>query len=104
MRRALGNLIENAFKHGKPPVSVATGADAATVWIDVIDHGSGIAADEAESLKQPFRRAHAARSGAPGAGLGLAIVDRIVRAQGGSLHLLPNEPQGLRARISLPRG
>jgi len=84
LRRCVTNLVENAFRHGRPPVSLRTGADA-------------------EALKQPFRRAQPARSGAPGAGLGLAIVERLVRVHGGRFELLANAPRGLRARISLPR-
>ena len=103
LRRCVTNLVENAFRHGRPPVRIATGADAFTVWIEVGDRGDGIAPGDVDTLKQPFRRAQAARTGAPGAGLGLAIVERIVRAHGGRFDLLANEPQGLRARISLPR-
>lgn len=103
MRRCLTNLVENAFRHGRPPVTIRTGADAASVWVEVVDQGDGIADADAETLKQPFRRAQAARSGAPGAGLGLAIVDRLVRAQGGRFDLRANAPHGLCARIELPR-
>ena len=103
LKRCVTNLVENAFRHGRPPVRIRTGADAGTVWIEVTDVGDGIAANEAEALKQPFRRAQAARSGAPGAGLGLAIVDRLVRAQRGRFELLTHAPHGLRARITLPR-
>jgi two-component system osmolarity sensor histidine kinase EnvZ len=103
LRRCVGNLVENAFRHGRPPVQIRTGTDADAVWIEVTDHGDGIPPGQAEALKQPFRRAHAARSGPPGAGLGLAIVERLVRAQGGRFELLANAPHGLRARIVLPR-
>ncbi|MEP7102103.1 MAG: ATP-binding protein [Burkholderiales bacterium] len=103
LRRCVTNLVENAFRHGRAPVGIRTGADAGAVWIEVTDCGDGISANEVEALKQPFRRAHAARSGAPGAGLGLAIVERLVRAQGGRFELLANMPRGLRARIALPR-
>lgn len=103
LRRCIGNLVENAFRHGRPPVTIGTGVDADSVWIEVRDQGTGIPASEIEMLKQPFRRADTARSGVPGAGLGLAIIDRLVRAQGGRFELGANAPQGLRARIVLPR-
>lgn len=103
MRRVLTNLVENARRHGRPPVTIGTGAQGDSVWIEVTDHGAGIAAAEAEALKQPFRRAESTRTGPPGAGLGLAIVDRIVRAHGGTLALLPADGGGLRARITLPK-
>ncbi|MCK7497965.1 MAG: hypothetical protein MZW92_50015 [Comamonadaceae bacterium] len=55
-----------------------------------------------ERLKRPFTRLDAARSDASGAGLGLAIVDRICRGHGGSLALLPRPGGGLIARVMLP--
>lgn len=103
MRRVLTNLVENAWRHGLPPVAIATGSLGDSVWIEVTDHGASIAAGQAEALKQPFRRAEGTRTGPPGAGLGLAIVDRIVRAHGGTFELLPAASGGLCARISLPR-
>jgi two-component system osmolarity sensor histidine kinase EnvZ len=103
MRRVLTNLVENAWRHGRPPVAIATGTLGNSVWIAVTDHGAGIAAAQAEALKQPFRRAESTRTGPPGAGLGLAIVDRIVLAHGGTFELLPAASGGLCARISLPR-
>ena len=104
MRRVLANLVENAWRHGSPPVTISTGAQGKSVWIQVTDCGAGIATGEAEALKQPFRRAESTRTGPAGAGLGLAIVDRIVRAHGGTLDLLPAEGGGLRARVTLPQG
>ncbi len=102
MRRALANLLENAWRHGAPPVCLRTGAGQGVVWIEVLDHGPGIAPEQAEALKQPFRRADSARSGAGGTGLGLAITERIVRQHGGHLALLASQEGGLRARITLP--
>ncbi|MCE9657079.1 MAG: HAMP domain-containing protein [Burkholderiales bacterium] len=103
VRRAAVNLVENALRHGRPPVRLATGSDAASVWFEVTDAGAGIPAAEIEAVKQPFRRTGAARSGAPGAGLGLAIVERVARTHGGSLELAAAEPHGLRARLRLPK-
>jgi two-component system, OmpR family, osmolarity sensor histidine kinase EnvZ len=103
VRRAAINLVENALRHGRGPVRIATGSDDRSVWLQVSDSGDGIAAAEIEAMKQPFRRTDSARSGAPGAGLGLSIADRVARSHGGSLELERLSPQGFRARLRLPR-
>ncbi|HEY0200449.1 MAG TPA: ATP-binding protein [Burkholderiaceae bacterium] len=103
LRRALVNLVENAWRHGQPPVTLRVGDDARHAWLEVEDHGPGIDAQVTEQLKQPFARGEAARGGpAPkGAGLGLAIVERAAQAHGGRLELLGGTAGGLRARIVL---
>jgi two-component system osmolarity sensor histidine kinase EnvZ len=108
LRRAIVNLIENALRHGGQgehcePVELALTTTGEEVIIAVLDHGPGIAPNEVERLKLPFTRGEAARTGAGGAGLGLTIVDRIVRAQNGRLELLPRSGGGLAAQIHLPR-
>ena len=70
--------------------------------LEVADRGPGISADQVERLKRPFTRGEPARSGAGGAGLGLAIVERIARLHGGTLDLLPREGGGTIARVTLP--
>lgn len=102
LRRAVVNLVENAFRHGKAPVRLRTGRDAGWAWIDVLDNGEGIAADQVDALRQPFRRAESSRSGAAGAGLGLAIVERVAREHAGTLELMPAQPRGWCARLKLP--
>jgi two-component system osmolarity sensor histidine kinase EnvZ len=105
LSRIASNLIDNALAYGKPPVDVDVGVHGEEVVLDVADRGPGIAPQDAERLKQPFTRADDARAradGAPGAGLGLAIVDRIARLHGGALDLLPREGGGTIARVRLP--
>ena len=102
LRRAVENLVENAWRHGTAPVVLRTGSEGDAVWIEVQDHGPGLPATELERVRQPFARGEAARSGRPGAGLGLAIADRVARAHGGRLTLHSAPGQGLRARLVLP--
>jgi two-component system osmolarity sensor histidine kinase EnvZ len=103
LRRAITNLVENALRHGGPevPVTISLHAVAGEIRIDVADRGPGIPPAEAERLKLPFTRLENARTGAVGAGLGLAIVDRIARSHGGRFDLLPREGGGLVARIAV---
>ena len=105
LHRAIVNLIENALRHGSAdtPPELTLSFDKHHACVAIMDRGPGIPTAEVERLKQPFTRGETARTGAGGAGLGLAIVDRIVRAQGGTLELLPRAGGGLDARITLTR-
>jgi len=103
--RLVANLIDNALAYGAPPVQINTALAGDRVWLDVADRGDGIPPDQVERLKQPFTRASAARAredGAAGAGLGLAIVDRIARMHGGTFDLSPRDGGGTVARVTLP--
>jgi two-component system osmolarity sensor histidine kinase EnvZ len=102
MRRVVLNLIDNALRYGEKEVSVAVRAEDGAAVLEVADRGPGIPDSEVERLKQPFTRLEVARSDKGGAGLGLAIVERVVRAHRGSFELLAREGGGLVARIRLP--
>lgn len=106
LRRAICNLIDNALRYASPtqdqPISLSLKRQADTLQIDVADRGPGIPAEEFERLKLPFTRLNEARSNTTGAGLGLAIVERIMHGHGGAFDLLPREGGGLLARLTLP--
>lgn len=101
MQRLIGNLIDNALRHGGNEVTVATGCMESTAFVEVLDRGPGIPSELAERMLQPFTRMDVARS-TSGTGLGLAIVDRIARMHGGTVQLLPRDGGGLCARVALP--
>jgi two-component system osmolarity sensor histidine kinase EnvZ len=101
VRRAIANLIDNALRYAGEPLEMANQVFEDRVTIEVRDRGPGIPAGEVERLKMPFTRLDASRAGPGGAGLGLAIVERVARAHGGTLELLPREGGGLVARLSL---
>jgi two-component system, OmpR family, osmolarity sensor histidine kinase EnvZ len=101
MRRAVTNLLENAVRHAGGEITLQCASHPGVVRVSVLDRGPGIPAAQAETVKQPFARLPR-DTGKPGAGLGLAIVDRIVRLHAGSLELLPRAGRGLEARLSLP--
>jgi two-component system osmolarity sensor histidine kinase EnvZ len=108
LRRVINNLIENARRYGKTDGGDVTeidivchfGSDLAR--IEVADHGVGVPESEMERLVRPFTRMDAARSQANGAGLGLAIVERIIKRHGGKLRLYNRQGGGLAIEIMLP--
>ena len=103
LAQALGNLIDNALKYtpedGAIVVEVRTAAFESTVEIIVADSGPGIPEDQRPRAVERFYRGDASR-GTPGVGLGLSLVDAVVRLHGSELRLEDNHP-GLRARIIL---
>jgi two-component system osmolarity sensor histidine kinase EnvZ len=101
LRRAVGNLVNNALRHAGGAVEVATRVERDRAMVEVLDRGPGIPAAEIERLKRPFTRLDDARGGGGGSGLGLAIVERVARAHGGRLELAPREGGGLAARLVL---
>jgi two-component system OmpR family sensor kinase len=85
--QALGNLVDNALRHGQGRILVdARRGEAGSVELHVHDAGPGFPPGLADRAFEPFSRGDAARTG-PGAGLGLAIVEVIARAHGGSAHV-----------------
>ena len=101
VRRAVANLVDNALHYAGGAVEIETAREGGHAVIEVKDRGPGVPPAEAERLKRPFTRLEKARSGRGGAGLGLAIVERIARAHGGRLDLAARDGGGLIARISL---
>ena len=105
IRRALGNLVANALRHGDR-VRIGLVFAPGEIRIAVEDDGPGIAPERAEEVVQPFVRLDDARNQDRGAGvgLGLAIVDEIARAHGGTLGLGRSPVLGgLRAELTLRR-
>jgi signal transduction histidine kinase len=102
IRRALSNLIENALHYGgNARVSVRRAEDH--VEITVEDDGPGIPADRIAEALQPFVRLDSARErNTAGMGLGLAIVEKAVKAEGGTFVLRNRASGGLCALIRLP--
>jgi two-component system osmolarity sensor histidine kinase EnvZ len=104
LRRVFANLIDNALRyaHQDQRIEIRVFDEDEMTCVEIADHGPGIPESELERLRQPFTRLVAARSNTFGAGLGLAIVDRIVQAHNGRLDLLPRQGGGLRAIVRLP--
>jgi two-component system, OmpR family, sensor kinase len=83
--QALGNLVENALRHGRGRVRLVARRRNSRVELHVRDQGPGFPPEFLDCAFDRFTRADPSRQG-PGAGLGLAIVDVIARAHGGSAH------------------
>ncbi|RMD93573.1 MAG: sensor histidine kinase [Alphaproteobacteria bacterium] len=98
---AVRNLIDNALAHGGPGLSRIAVAVAASpaggCRISVQDDGAGLPAEERRHATERFR----SRPGSEGKGLGLSIVEAVMRAHGGSLALEDAAP-GLRVTLRFP--
>jgi two-component system, OmpR family, sensor histidine kinase VanS len=101
------NLVHNAIVHNLPgqgTVWVATSVQPGTVALSVENTGATLTPQLVSRLGEPFQRSSArVRSDHAGAGLGLAIVERITEAHDGTLSLTPRAGGGLCATVMLPR-
>lgn len=104
LRRALGNLLQNAQRYGgTAPVELVAILQGAECRMGVLDRGPGIAADQLEAMFLPFHRVDASRSPVNGgSGLGLAIVKELARANGWTVTLSARPGGGLQAWIVVP--
>lgn len=102
INRALGNLISNALRYGnEADVTVSRAGD--NVLLLVEDRGPGIPAAERDIVLEAFHRRDAARNlDRRGFGLGLAIVNDILRQHGGTLAFSDRPGGGLRVTVTLP--
>jgi two-component system, OmpR family, sensor kinase len=98
--QALGNLVENALRHGRGPILLSARRHDGRVELHVRDNGAGFPPEFIDRAFDRFTRSDPAREG-PGAGLGLAIVDVIARAHGGAAHAA-NHHGGADAWFELP--
>lgn len=101
IEQALGNVIDNALRHGGGRVEVAVERDLDAVRFLVTDDGSGFPADFAPRAFERFARADEAR-GRGGTGLGLAIVRAIANAHGGTAGIETPAEAGARVWIRIP--
>ena len=94
LTRCLQNLLSNAIKYGRgdheTPIEiegrhVPEPGSAGKVQLTVIDHGTGVPERDVKNLFEAFHRGSNASTNTPGNGLGLHLVDRIMKAQNGSV-------------------
>lgn len=106
-RRAVTNLVVNAWKHNEPGTKVCITAKAAgdELLVAVADNGAQIPEEMREVILQPFVTGDAARTSHDGSGLGLAIATKIIALMGGALRIVDADGEYVKAfeicRISL---
>ena len=98
--RALTNLVDNARRYGDAPIEVSARGDEEWVELHVTDHGGGFAHEYLPRAFERFSRPAGARGG--GAGLGLALVEALAHAHGGTAGA-ENAPGGADVWLRLPR-
>ena len=99
------NLLNNAVKYSPSgsEVTLSVTGTSTSVVFEVSNPGSPIAKEEMARLFEPFYRARAAADSAPGWGLGLTFVKRIVEEHRGAIDAVSDE-RGIRVRVTLPAG
>ena len=109
LHRVLQNILENAGRYGASPgqsvahVHITVKLQHPWVLIGIADQGAGVDSQTLPRLTQPFFRADAARSQASGAGLGLAVVDKMLTRMDGNLTLTsPCPPEWLPEGLNPP--
>lgn len=101
LEQALGNLVDNALRHGGGEVRLSAAATNGVVELHVTDEGSGFPPDFIGQAFERFARADQARTRG-GAGLGLSIVRVIAEAHGGSAHATNSDLGGADVWLAMP--
>ena len=102
LRRAVTNVIENAFHYGQT-IAVKLSSDDKRLELTIDDDGPGIPADKRDDVFKAFYRIEGSRNKETGGvGLGLAIAKDVIVSHGGSIQLEDSDLGGLRVLISLP--
>jgi signal transduction histidine kinase len=102
IEQALGNLVDNALRHGRGEVNLTLAEDDGVVELHVLDEGPGFDPAFLAHAFDRFARPDDARARG-GSGLGLAIAAMIARAHGGSAGARDRPLGGADVWISLPR-
>jgi two-component system OmpR family sensor kinase len=101
LEQALGNLIDNALRHGEGPIRLSVRHDDLGVELHVSDAGQGFPPQFLGNAFERFSRPDTARAGT-GTGLGLAIVEAIAEAHGGTARAANQDSGGADVWIVIP--
>ncbi|MFP2956325.1 ATP-binding protein [Myxococcus sp. 1LA] len=105
LRRIVENLASNAAKYGAPgtPIEIVLDRSERQVVLQVRNQGTPIAADELQTIFEPFHRARSATESAEkGWGLGLPLVRGLAEAHGGKASVTSSAEEGTCFTITLP--
>jgi two-component system, OmpR family, sensor histidine kinase MtrB len=100
--RVITNLVDNALRHGAPPVEVTARVDGTTAVIAVRDHGPGIPAEHLAHVFDRFYKGDPARGRSSSSGLGLAIALENARLHGGEITAADHPEGGACFTVVLP--
>ncbi|MCU1591271.1 MAG: sensor signal transduction histidine kinase [Frankiales bacterium] len=101
IEQVVGNLVENALRHGEGTVTVAVRSFESGAEVTVADEGEGIPEETASRVFTRFWRGGNRRGGT---GLGLYIVKGLIEAHGGSVEVGRSPSGGAQFRFVLPAG
>jgi signal transduction histidine kinase len=101
LEQALGNLVDNALRHGSGAIRLSAIDRNGNVELHVVDEGQGFPPDFLPSAFERFGRADSARTSA-GAGLGLALAAAVAKAHRGSAHAANQAGGGADVWLAIP--
>jgi signal transduction histidine kinase len=101
LRRMVRNLIENAERHGAPPIDIDVGRQGDRASLTVSDRGPGVAPADRERVFTPFFRVPGSDRSS-GAGLGLTLVRQIAHRHGGEARWVGTADRPSTIRVVLP--
>lgn len=103
VEQVVRNLLSNAAKYAGPEATVETVVEAGDgeVLVRILDNGPGFPHDEADQLFELFFRSPSTAGSASGAGIGLFVCARLIRAMGGRIWARPRETRGAEFGFSL---
>ena len=96
VEQVVRNLLSNAAKYGgsDTTVRVTAESDEREITVTISDDGPGFPAEEAERVFELFFRSGRTAASAAGAGIGLFVCSRLIRAMGGRIWATPGEGHG----------
>jgi signal transduction histidine kinase len=101
VERMVQPLLDNAVRYGRSAVDVSLACNGAFAIVEVADDGPGVSEDERLRIFEPGTRGSAAEGRHGGAGLGLALAQRLARSAGGEIAVTPGTAGG-RFTLRLP--